>query len=363
MLISLLDDHPELAGFPLEVKFLAHWFERFAKLEQQATYEELNDFFFKSSKIQLMNSDVSGAADIMNSGRINFSGFNFTDLYLAQKENELVGTDGALSGDKLIRRFIFDIHNALIEVRGKKSFRMVVVKEGNHGAPYIEKIRRLFGNVRFIVVQRDPRDIFVSLKTIAEQKRQGVVSPSFKAFISPAEFVVGNPRKNIRAFANVFSEFSEDDGFLFVKYESLVTDPGRQTEAIAKFLDIDNHSSLSFPSNLGRAWGGNSSEMGKFKGISGERRNKWKRSLTKPEIRILEYAFMRYMKQGGYQLSGQHLGHFQFMLDVFWTQAQAIVKTWSWSMIGIKAVVKQGLVTVHVIVEVLLSKLHCNTQD
>ena len=47
------------------------------------------------------------------------------------------------------------------------------MKEGNHGAPYIEKIRRLFGNVRFIVVQRDPRDIFVSLKTIAEQKRQG----------------------------------------------------------------------------------------------------------------------------------------------------------------------------------------------
>jgi len=363
LLISLLDGHPELAAFPLEVKFLAHWFERFAKLDQQTTYEELNDFFFQSSKIQLMNPDVSRAADIMNSGRIDFSGFNFTDLYLAQKRNELVATDGALSGDKLIRSFIFDIHNALMEVLGKKLFRRVVVKEGNHGAPYIRKIRRLFGNVRFIVVQRDPRDIFVSLKTIAEQKRLGVVSPSFKDFISPAEFVVGNPKKNITAFANVFSEFSQDDGFLFIKYESLVTDPARQTEVISKFLDIDPHSSLYFPSNLGSTWGGNSSEMGEFEGISGKRRDKWKGSLRKSEIRILEYAFMRYMKQGGYQLSGQRLGPFRFIVDVLWTQAGAIAKTWSWSMIGIKAMVKQGLVTVHVIIEVLLVKLHRNTQD
>ena len=73
LLISLLDSHPELALFPMEVKILTHWIERFA--DDKTRYSHLNDFFLKSSKLKLMDESRTGTADIMNSGRIDFSGY------------------------------------------------------------------------------------------------------------------------------------------------------------------------------------------------------------------------------------------------------------------------------------------------
>ena len=75
LLISLLDSHPELMLFPMEVKFFTHWFEYLR--HAQGSYQDLNSFFLSKSKVRLMDRDGGRHADIMNSGRIDFSNFNF----------------------------------------------------------------------------------------------------------------------------------------------------------------------------------------------------------------------------------------------------------------------------------------------
>ena len=75
LMISLMDSHKDLSLFPMEVKFLTHWFERLSY--KQPTYTDLNEFFLEESKIRLMNNNLADRADIMNSGRIDFSGFNY----------------------------------------------------------------------------------------------------------------------------------------------------------------------------------------------------------------------------------------------------------------------------------------------
>ena len=79
-----------------------------------------------------------------------------------------------LTGPKLIQKYILDLHRSLSQVLDVPNPKVFVSKEGNHGANYIKDIVELFPQARFIVLVRDPRDMFVSFKVIAEKKRQEI---------------------------------------------------------------------------------------------------------------------------------------------------------------------------------------------
>ena len=343
LLISLLDSHPELALFPMEVKIFTHWIERFA--DDKTRYSHLNDFFLKSSKIKLMDESRTGTADIMNSGRIDFSGFDFKAFEQLQKEKSVMSENYNLTGPKLIQKYILDLHRSLSQVLDVPNPKVFVSKEGNHGANYIKEIIELFPPARFIVLVRDPRDIFVSFKVIAEKKRQGVHSPTFKDNVSVCRFVNGNKGKNISSYTELYLDRAHEKNFIFVKYENLVRNPVEEMTKIAQYLEIDNIASLQYPSNFGNRWGGNSSSMGEFNGVESNRLNKWTRELATSEIRIIEFFLDEYLTQAKYVIERTKIKRLRILADVIGTEAQSIKTSFRVSARGVYYFAKHLVVT------------------
>ena len=171
---------------------------------------------------------------------------------------------------------------------------------------------------------RDPRDIFVSFKVIAEKKRQGVHSPTFKDNVSVCRFVNGNKGKNISSYTELYLERAHEKNFIFVKYENLVRNPVEEMTKIAQYLEIDNIASLQYPSNFGNRWGGNSSSMGEFNGVESNRLNKWARELATSEIRVIEFFLDEYLTQAKYVIERTKIKRLRILADVIGTEARSI---------------------------------------
>ena len=107
LMISLMDSHADLSLFPMEVKFLTHWFERLSV--NQPTYTDLNEFFLGESKIRLMDHNLRNEADIMNSGRIDFFGFNYARFKDEMSQAASRAKTVEIRGTELFKKFILDI--------------------------------------------------------------------------------------------------------------------------------------------------------------------------------------------------------------------------------------------------------------
>ena len=326
LLISLLDSHPELMLFPMEVKFFTHWFEYLR--HAQGSYRDLNSFFLSKSKVRLMDRDGGRHADIMNSGRIDFSNFNFDQFSEKMKVIENSNSVEALKVDALFRRYLYDIHSQMMLTLGRHETKTLVAKEGNHGARHLDEIRQLFPNLKTIIVVRDPRDIYVSLKTIARKVRGGITAPSFKDQITPCQFIYDNKGKNVSSFEKLFHWMNDKDYFHFVKYEELVSSSLDEMKRIAEFLDIKFSEQLTNPSNLGNKWRGNASSAEDLEVVTKKRTGKWQNELSDAEIRILEYFLEDYLRVGGYELSGRSLRKLRIAADIAATQLKAIPLRW-----------------------------------
>lgn len=298
LLSSLLDSHPEVTIFPLEVKFFSHWLEQLRN--KNPTYHDLNEFFLVKSKLKFLDISTRALVDIMNSGRVDFQGFDFERFRSSMLDREESNVELGL--DSLFKTYLQDIHVALSTQLGQiRKPTILVSKEGNHGLPHIEAIKSLFTSCRFIVVVRDPRDIYASLKAIAKKKRAGVSSPTFKAHITPVRYVFENSGKNVLAYTNLFEELNDAHKYHFVRYEDLVTNVYTEMERIASFLGITVDDSLCSPTTFGNPWGGNASSMDNLLEVSPLRKNKWGTELTLEETKILDFFFWNYLGYAEYK--------------------------------------------------------------
>jgi len=322
LMISLMDSHKDLSLFPMEVKFFTHWLERLS--DKQPTYTDLNEFFFEESKIRLMNNNLKDRADIMNSGRIDFSGFNYSEFKHEMNQAAIRTKEVEISGTELFRKFIRDIHETLDALCGKNGRKVIVSKEGNHGAKYLNQIRDLYPRSKFIVIVRDPRDIFVSFKAIAEKKKAGLKSPSFKEKITPCRFINGNKGKNIYAYNELAKRYKGSEDFCFVRYEDLVSNTAKEMTVVAKFLGVKFTNELISPTNLGNPWGGNASSLIGFERVESNRTEKWRKELESSERRIIEYFCYGYLESSGYDLPMVKPLNYRVILDILLTEVREV---------------------------------------
>ena len=152
LMVSLLDSHQDLSLFPMEVKFLTHWLESLSI--KQANYRELSDFFLNESKIKLMNVNSREESDIMNSGRIDFTGFDYPSLVETMEANARRYDEAEISGLELFRQFMYDIHETLRNLCERGRFKAIVSKEGNHGSKHLEAICDIYPKSKFVVIAR-----------------------------------------------------------------------------------------------------------------------------------------------------------------------------------------------------------------
>jgi len=299
LMISLLDSHPELSVVPLEIKFYAQYFER---LNANVSYAKLNDFMLNQSKIRVIKEHSTCTLDPLNTGFVNFKNVDYQIVEKEMQRNIMkYSNDFKLS---MIDKYICDFHVAYNKALGLPKKKGFAVKEGNHGLPYINEIKRDFKNARFVVMVRDPRDMYSSLKSIARMIRAGGKYPSFGDEISVMEYLFSyrNQGKRCYDYMNYFNESNDDKCFLFVRYEDLVNNSRSVMKDVASFIGINFDEILLKPTTAGNPWYGNASNKNKFDSINNSRTIKWRKELKKSEILLIEYFLINYMKQWNYDV-------------------------------------------------------------
>ena len=298
-MISLLDNHPELAVVPLEVKFYDHFYSTY---KGQATYKELNELFLYQSKISLIQRGNTDLLDPMNTGYVNFSNVNFSIIEKEMERNVLEKKPGQ-PDRSIISEYIIDFHHAYALAIDSPVTKGFAIKEGNHGLPYINKIKYDFRDAKFIVMIRDPRDMYASLKAIGKLNEKGKEYKSFANSMPVMQYLFDKEKrgKGIGDYMKYFQGSSDHQKFMFVRYEDLVQNAEDVMKGVAGFLGINYNPCLLIPTVAGRLWHGNSSNEKQFSNINSSRVSKWSQELSESEVMLIEYFLKDYFEKWNYQ--------------------------------------------------------------
>ena len=129
LMISLLDNHPELAVIPLEVKFYAHYY---STLKANVDYRTLNDFFLDQSKLQMISEDGVTTRDSMNTGYVNFSNVDFEVLEKEMQKCSSRSHEDENHNCSVISTYLVDLHKAYTRALGsgkKKGFAILKISQ------------------------------------------------------------------------------------------------------------------------------------------------------------------------------------------------------------------------------------------
>ena len=156
-------------------------------------------------------------------------------------------------GLSMVGKYLCDFHVSYNMALGLPVKNGFAVKEGNHGLPYINEIKRDFKNARFVVMVRDPRDMYSSLKSIARMIRAGGKYPSFSDEISVMEYLFPyrNQGKRCYDYMNYFNKSNDNECFVFVRYEDLVDNSRSVMKDVASFIGINFDEILLKPTTAG----------------------------------------------------------------------------------------------------------------
>ena len=147
LLISLLDNHSSIITIPMEIKF----YDNFHELKNSYSYSEINNYFFKETKLRAFKPNEQKMPDTMNNGEMDFSNIEFNSFFLLMKKNEKKYDDMNENGS-LLKNYILDLHNTFNQVLGANQKKFFAVKEGNHGLAYIESIYNDFPDAKFVMI-------------------------------------------------------------------------------------------------------------------------------------------------------------------------------------------------------------------
>lgn len=138
----------------------------------------------------------------------------------------------------------------------------------------IPEISKIFPNAKFIHIIRDGRDLFLSWRKIDPTKKNiSVVALEWL-------YKVKKANDDLNRFCK--------DRFISIRYEDLVQDPEKNINEVCKFIGID------YENEMMNYWKKSNQFIGKhhsdliFRPVSSISTKKWKRELTKKEIRKFE---------------------------------------------------------------------------
>jgi hypothetical protein len=315
LMISLLDNHPDLSVIPLEIKF----YHGFNTLRRNSSYDHLNQFFMFNTKISLLDPQSNLEPDVMNEGYVDFSNVDFHKFREAMNEKVKDNKETSYQ-QSLLPSYIKDLHQAYAKSLNRKGVQGFALKEGCHGLPYIDKMRKDFTDAKFIVMVRDPRDIFYSYRSIAAFRQKGNLHASFGSHINLFHFLFGDYGTSILSYMEYFNTTKNDDSVIFVRYEDLVENVDKEMYKVSKFLGINFSKTMLEPTNAGTFWGGNSSSGSKLDKVVKSQKNKWSNVLSREEVILLEFFLSDYFKKNDYPKTHKNISIIRCLLSVRFSQ-------------------------------------------
>ena len=293
---SLLDNHQEISTFPMEMKFIEHYFNTI----KDKSFESIIKFLLKESKINQLNlhnklSDKEEEIKRVVTG-------NLTSIYFDKEKFEKIiiqNTTEKIKNEKDFKNILIFLHVCLDRYLNKAFKNKIVIQDGCFGLRYIEQQFNIFGNIKFIVIIRNPLDVYVSFKKITQQFK------FFRRFIGDfsreEKMTTSRNYLNYTIVNKIFKKYKNNKKFLFVRYENLVSNPEKEMGKIANFLNIEFSNNLLTPSVFGQSWLGNSSRAKEKKNIDNKEVNKFKEFLNFEEINFLEFKHQEFFQNFEYQ--------------------------------------------------------------
>lgn len=276
LLLSLLDSHPKLRVFPVDLTFFYSYFPSFVKKHSK-------------NKKKLISK-------ILDIYKFNFLNLSFNQNYSKIKINKsLRNLKTILKKINLLSKK--DVLQTIIaewkRLNKFKDIKKLVIKETTQ-AMYFQKYLKIFNDIRMINIVRDPRDNYASIKSgqkkyyskINENEVTSLASFLFrsKLDLSTAKLLI-NEKK-----------------FLTIKYENLVKNTNKEMKKVAKFIGVKYEQILSYSTILGEKYYGNNFNKKIFK-IDNANVNNWKKRISQEEAKIIEFFLSEEMKDWGYEAS------------------------------------------------------------
>jgi hypothetical protein len=281
LLVSLLDNHPQLVVVPEETGYLEHRSKYRALRNEFARVE----FLLNQSGLAGLSrggmepeSTVPGA-DVRDYRQFNHQRFHFLARTFARQPW---------------------INDSLVFTETIRAYGITLGADWRNCVRWVEKTPRtetcreamdeLFPEARLVQVVRDPRAVFASFK------RRYMAS---RGYHTKAHRL---PRSWNRSAREIPRLRRDPSRFLVIRYEDLVSHPRKVLETLCHFGGFDFCEKMLAPTRAGGGWGGNSAFHGFFNGISAAPANQWKGYLTPHEIWWIELHCRRGMELAGYEL-------------------------------------------------------------
>lgn len=162
----------------------------------------------------------------------------------------------------------------------------------------LKALAHSFPKARFFVVIRDPRSVYASLCKNAEKRPELRVQllsfcRQFRKYIILSNYFLSLPifRKRL----------------MIIKYEDLVTSPNLYLKKICKYLQINFNKNMVNPNKYydfitKKNWIPHSAFNSKFPKLNNKPMNKWKKYLTKYEVKTIEFLCQNEMLSMNYKL-------------------------------------------------------------
>ena len=235
LMISLLDDHPELLVFPEELFLMS----KYAKLtkDKRHSYGDYWELFFKNEQIKkLFNTKAEGLF-----GKVDYSDFD------AERFRKECLSD---TNEKTINRNdIVDIYKKIFISYAKSqsldSNKHWVEKSPMNELNFFYWIEKL-PDSQFIYMKRDPYEVYSSVKKKRRIEGQDYSIDNF----------IENYLTSIKVAESLQNKYPVN--FKIIELKQLKNNTKSVMNSICDFLNINFNQTLLSPTKLGKPWTGNS---------------------------------------------------------------------------------------------------------
>ncbi|WP_309395854.1 sulfotransferase family protein [Cerasicoccus maritimus] len=281
LLLALLDNHPELVVFPVEIALFNETLSRL----KDPTLAAITDYTLAHSEVTYMARSARPGADATPEQRVDFSQFDFAAFERALKQYRY-------PGDNACQQLLRNLGLAYAETRqppvAPGDYTLVEKTPANDYNS--DKLFEHFPEAKLLHIVRDPRAVFASRRR-RFIKGGGKYSKAFRLL-----------NEWNRSAWQVTRYQDQPERFLSIRYEDLVSDASAVMRRVADFLGIAYTDTLERPSRNGDSWEGNSSYDSRFGGISSDQLDRWRGELSLGEIWWVEQHCGKLMRACGYDL-------------------------------------------------------------
>jgi len=116
----------------------------------------------------------------------------------------------------------------------------VIADKNNYYINYLNDLRRIWSNAKFIHIIRDGRDVACSYMEVEKLKTTSPYKPKLSTSISSIANEWQNNNKSILEFT---SGLARQESF-FIKYENLISDPINTLKMVCEFIEIKYSSKM-----------------------------------------------------------------------------------------------------------------------